>query len=1253
MYFIAEVRKTVSHKGSFDMYKKVLLFSAVIGSVIFFLCTTPQSPFNNPANAKIYLFLENSRNQLGAAAAVSDTVGNSIKIGVCPYLYNFFDSVQVSMLHFENGNDTIVSIRSFSSDADTQWFSFSFTSAKVCTVSVKGFIQGDMEREVSGVITIYGKPVSAAVHPLADTAVVDSSATFSVAATGDGPFTYQWSHGTMQVIGKTNDTLSISHLAFADSGVYTCLVKDKWGDSAIVGPASLIVLPKPVVKTNTKPKLVISGPRNILSSEICTLTVSVTDPDSGQTDLVTLVKGPAGNTFSNNKMIWKPAAGFLGVDTAVFAAVDNGAPPLSDTQKVAIVVSATILLPDSVKGIVAVSRFAGSFVFKWNKVANSDAYIVFRSKDTTGFVQYLTVSDTTFTNNIKDTAFYYYVVATNSKGQSVPSSVVHSTAINAAPKWSHDTISVTVNQGVLVSINCADSCKDTNGDAVTFSLAAGGPATDSLVGTTWKYTPTLTDSGLSTTKIKAWDGMDSSVAVLVVHVMTVLHAPSGLTYSLNPATYWTNAAITPNVPTVTGTVDSFSVSPALPLGLAFNKTTGIISGTPTAVTGLATYTITAKNQAGTTTASVSITVNGPSTGFTYSSNPAAYWVGVTITPDSAKVTGTVDSFSVSPGLPAGLAINKLTGVINGTPTAVSVAAAYTITAKNQAGATTASLSIAVNGKPTAFAYSANPATFWTNVAITPDSARVTGAVDSFTVSPALPAPLTLDKSTGIITGTPTAASTGTYVVTAKNQAGSATASLSITVNGPPTAFTYSSNPATFWTNVAITPDSARVTGVVDSFTVSPALPAGLTLAKATGIITGSPTAAAPSAAYVVTAKNQAGTANGSLTITVIGPPSKPVLSLPADDSVNISLNDTLIWRKNSESNVTYRIQISKSRSFANNYFDSASGLADTFRPAIGLQPNTIYYWRVCAVDSGGPSAWASDSFITALQWTAANNGLSNFVIMGFAANNTNLFEINSGGGVYRFNTSGGSWDSIGLVPDANVLSFAVNGNILFAGTSDKGIFRSPDGGATWSSVNGLTDTNITSIAASGNDVCAGTPDSGVYVSVDNGLNWNKKPGTALQLDSMSINGVAMNSSYMFASGSTFNGIYFSTNLGQWWTNSGPAYLLGALYANNGNLYAGTNGNGSFLSKDNGSTWTPLNSPTRVYGFVSNGNYLFYGSRSSLLFSANGGNSFSTAGFGYSFVGIRMARQLAVIANSVFAVCAPNGVFQTTLPTSLP
>lgn len=91
---------------------------------------------------------------------------------------------------------------------------------------------------------------------------------------------------------------------------------------------------------------------------------------------------------------------------------------------------------------------------------------------------------------------------------------------------------------------------------------------------------------------------------------TALAAPSGLEYTTSN-TFTQGVAITNLTPTVTGTVSSYAVSPALPAGLSLNTTTGVISGTPSAVSTISMYLITATNAAGSSTKTISIAVNAP------------------------------------------------------------------------------------------------------------------------------------------------------------------------------------------------------------------------------------------------------------------------------------------------------------------------------------------------------------------------------------------------------------------------------------------------------------------------------------------------------------------------------------------------------------------------------------------------------------------------------------------------------------------
>lgn len=86
--------------------------------------------------------------------------------------------------------------------------------------------------------------------------------------------------------------------------------------------------------------------------------------------------------------------------------------------------------------------------------------------------------------------------------------------------------------------------------------------------------------------------------------------PSGLSYR-TPNVFMINNAIIPLEPTVSGTINAYTITPALPAGLSFSRTTGIISGTPTAGDAKASYQVTATNNAGSTTFALVISVLQP------------------------------------------------------------------------------------------------------------------------------------------------------------------------------------------------------------------------------------------------------------------------------------------------------------------------------------------------------------------------------------------------------------------------------------------------------------------------------------------------------------------------------------------------------------------------------------------------------------------------------------------------------------------
>jgi len=479
----------------------------------------------------------------------------------------------------------------------------------------------------------------------------------------------------------------------------------------------------------------------------------------------------------------------------------------------------------------------------------------------------------------------------------------YSVTVSTQPTSPVQTCSVTNGSGTITSSNISDIVVSCVGSTLTLTYI-GSPYTYT-VNTPIVNTPTVTGSitscsvspslpaGLSLDVTTcAISGTPSVAQAATVYTITASNTttsvittisilinsdpPSGLTYTGSPYTYTLNTPIPTKTPSFVGTVSSCSVSPALPTGLSISATTCAISGTPTVTQAATNYTITASNSFGSTTATISITVNAtPPTSLVYTGSPYSYTQNSAITINTPSFIGTATSCSANPTLPTGLSIDNLTCAISGTPTVSQAATNYTITATNPFGNTTATISIAINTTslpPSSLVYTGSPYTYTQNALISTNTPTVTGTITSCSASPALPTGLSLNPTTCAISGTPTSLQAATnYTITATNPFGNTTATISIAVNTtslPPSSLVYTGSPYTYTQNALISTNTPTVTGTVTSCSASPTLPAGLSLNATTCAISGSATVLQTATDHTITASNAFGSTTATINITV-------------------------------------------------------------------------------------------------------------------------------------------------------------------------------------------------------------------------------------------------------------------------------------------------------------------------------------------------------------------------------------------------
>lgn len=595
-----------------------------------------------------------------------------------------------------------------------------------------------------------------------------------------------------------------------------------------------------------------------------------TDPDDPNGTLTYEWTG-AGATFTGAATA-TPTAQFAGTGnyTLTLKVTDQGSPPLSSTDQVVV----SVYSKPAITSPIAATGTAG-VAFSYTMTASG---FPAPTLSTTGLPSWLAFNAGTGVLSGTPPAVGNFPVTLTALSSGGSDSKTLTITVLSKPLIT-SPITASGSTGTAFSYTLTATGTPTP----TLGMAAGGPAWLSLNAATGALTGTPPAAGtytvtLTATNSQGSDSKNLGITITDALAKPIITSPTAASGSAGQAFSYTITASGNPAPTFTVAQN--------PGWLQFNAATGVLSGN---LPGSGTFNVnmTATNTQGNDQKTLTITVlTKPAiTSPLAASGPVGQAFSYTLT-----ASGTPVPTLAATGLPPWLSFKPATGALTGTPSATGIFQ-ITLTASNSQGTDSKSLTLTI-GQPLSTPAITSPLT----------ASGTSGAAFSYTItatgnpSPGFglgaggPAWLSVNSTTGVLSGTPPVAGDFTVKLIATNSQGSDNKDLKISIGAalaPPLINPVNTNPVlASGTAKVLFSYTVTATGNPTPTLSATGLPAWLAFNAGNGVLSGTPPAKGDFTVNLTATNGQGSGDAKTLKISVSDSTVKPSLTNPNTNPTN-------------------------------------------------------------------------------------------------------------------------------------------------------------------------------------------------------------------------------------------------------------------------------------------------------------------------------------------------------------------------------